>query len=54
MQEKILIDRVPFDNFIISVPEDIYDPYSYIRGVEDVLNLIRKAKIENSGEDISK
>ena len=52
MQDKILIDRTPFDKFIISVPEDVYDPFSYIRGVEDVLNLIRKAKVENEEENI--
>lgn len=54
MKKKILIDRVPFDNFIISIPEDVYDEQSYIRGVEDVLILIRKAKVENEEEDLSK
>ena len=47
MQTKRLIDANEFDKFLISVPEDIYDAYSYIRGVEDVLERVRKAKTEN-------
>ena len=53
MVKKILIDRVPFDKLVISVPEDVYDPQSYIRGVEDILSLLRKAKVENEEEDLS-
>ena len=53
MRRKILIDRVPFNRLIVSVPEDVYDPQSYIRGIEDILNLIRKAKIENEEENLS-
>ena len=44
MLTKRLIDASPFDKLIISVPEDVYDPQSYIRGVEDVLYLIRSAE----------
>ena len=40
---KKLIDATPFDGLIMSVPEDIFDAQSYIRGVEDVLALIRSA-----------
>ena len=53
MLTKLLIDRVPFDRLIISVPDDVYDPQSYIRGVEDMLTLIRNAKVENEEEDLS-
>ena len=53
MRNKRLIDASPFDKFIISVPEDVYDAMSYIRGVEDMLALIRKAKTENEEEDLS-
>lgn len=53
MLTKRLIDAKPFDSFIISIPEDIYDEYSYIRGVEDILYLIRSAKTENEEEGLS-
>ena len=53
MQNKRLIDAKPFDSFIINVPFDVYDPQSYIRGVEDMLVLIRSAKTENEEEDLS-
>ena len=46
MQQKRLNDANPFDRFIISVPEDVYDAMSYIRGIEDMLYLIRSAKTE--------
>ena len=39
-----LIDASPFDRLIMSVPEDVYDAQSYVRGVEDILYLIRTAK----------
>ena len=54
MLTKRLIDASPFDRLIISVPEDIYDAQSYVRGVEDILTLIRTAKTENEEEDLSK
>ena len=50
MFTKRLIDANKFDRFIISVPEDVYDAFSYIRGVEDVLNIIRETKTENEEE----
>ena len=53
MFTKRLIDATPFDKLIISVPEDVGDEYSYIRGVEDILYLIRSAKTENEEEDLS-
>ena len=53
MRRKRLIDAEPFDRFIISVPEDVYDALSYIRGIEDMLYLIRSAKTENEKEDAS-
>ena len=53
MQQKRLIDATPFDKFIISVPEDVYDALSYIRGIEDMIYLIRSAKTENEEEDVS-
>lgn len=39
-----IIDAEPFDNFIIRVPDDVYDAFSYIRGVEDLLHKIRSAE----------
>lgn len=53
MLSKRLIDATPFDRLIISVPEDVYDAQSYIRGVEDMLYLIRSAKTENDEEELS-
>ena len=47
MLTKRLIDASPFDKFIISIPEDVGDEYSYIHGVEDVLSAIREAKTED-------
>ena len=52
MLSKRLIDASPFDRLVISVPEDVYDEYSYIRGVEDMLYLIRSAKTENDEDEI--
>ena len=52
MLEKRLIDATPFDRLIISVPDDIGDEYSYIRGVEDMLYLIRSAKTENEEDNL--
>lgn len=52
MFSKRYIDASIFDNFIIHVPEDIYDAYSYVRGVEDVLHIIRSAKTEDEEEDL--
>lgn len=52
MIQKRLIDASPFDKFMISVPEDVGDEYSYIRGVEDVLALIRSAKTEEVDENL--
>ena len=54
MLTKRLIDASPFDKLIISVPDDIYDAFSYIRGIEDILAMIRSAKTENdSMEEMS-
>ena len=54
MTKKRLIDASPFDSFIISVPDDVYDAFSYVRGIEDMLTLIRTAKTENEeSEDLS-
>ena len=50
MLSKRLIDASPFDKLIVSVPPDVGDEYSYIRGVEDILYLIRSAKTENDEE----
>ena len=47
---KRLIDASFFDKLIISVPDDVYDVQSYIRGVEDILYLIRSAKTEEENE----
>lgn len=47
MLTKRLIDASPFDRLIVSVPPDVGDEYSYIRGVEDILYLIRNAETEN-------
>ena len=47
MNKKRLIDASPFDKLIMGIPEDVYDAQSYIRGIEDVLYLIRTAKTEN-------
>lgn len=49
---KQYIDISLFDKFIIHVPEDVGDEYSYIRGVEDMLDLIRSAKTENEEEGL--
>lgn len=51
MFAKRLIDASVFDRLIISVPEDVYDPQSYIRGVEDILYLIRSAETLNNEEE---
>lgn len=51
MLTKRLIDASPFDRLIMSVPNDVYDEFSYIRGVEDILFLIRSAKTENKEEE---
>lgn len=45
-----IIDADPFDKFIIHVPEGVGDEYSYIRGVEDMLELIRKAETIYGGK----
>lgn len=47
MTTKRLIDATPLDKLIIEIPQDVGDEYSYIRGVEDVLELVHKAKTEN-------
>lgn len=47
MMTKRLIDATPLDKLIIEIPQDVGDEYSYIRGVEDVLELVHKAKTEN-------
>ena len=47
MLNKRLIDASFFDRLVISVPQDVEDCNSYIRGVEDILYLIRSAKTEN-------
>lgn len=52
MIQKRLIDASPFDRFMISIPEDVGDEYSYIRGVEDMLYLIRSAKTEETDEHL--
>ena len=51
MLTKRLIDATPFDRLIISVPEDVYDAFSYVRGVEDILYLIRSAKTEGTEDE---
>ena len=43
MDGRRLIDATPFDKLILKVPDDVYDDQSYIRGVEDVLAIIRSA-----------
>lgn len=53
MLTKRLIDASPFDKLIIHVPDDVYDAQSYVRGVEDILYLIRTAKTENEEENIN-
>ncbi len=50
MLTKRLIDATPFDKLIVHVPDDVGDEYSYIRGVEDILYLIRSAKTEEESE----
>ena len=47
MTTKRLIDATPLDKLIIEVPKSVGDEYSYIRGVEDVLELVHNAKTEN-------
>ena len=39
-----LIDADKFDGVIYHIPEGVYDAQSYIRGMEDVINEIRKTK----------
>jgi len=51
--KKRLIDATPLDHFIIAIPPDVGDEYSYIRGVEDVLDIVHSAKTENEEEDLS-
>ena len=38
-----LIDADQFNQFIIDVPEDVFDACSFARGVEAVLDQIREA-----------
>lgn len=38
-----VIDAEPFDRFLISVPSDVYDAFSFIQGAETVLNMVRNA-----------
>ena len=52
MFAKRLIDASFFDKLIISVPEDVGDEYSYIRGVEDMLYLIRSVKTEEGNDTL--
>ena len=52
MSEKKLIDASRFDKLVMKVPPDVFDEVSYIRGVEDVLELIRNAPRETSEIDI--
>ena len=47
-----LIDATQFDGLIMSVPEDVFDAQSYIRGVEDVLALVRSAPEAHKEIDI--
>ena len=47
-----MIDATRFDMLVMKVPSDIFDEVSYLRGVEDVLELIRKAPQEKSEIDI--
>ena len=39
-----LIDASQFDRMILPVPYDVYDPGSFIRGVEAVLERVRSAE----------
>ena len=52
MSEKRLIDASRFDKLIMKVPSDVFDEYSYLRGVEDVLEIIRTTPREKSDIDI--
>ena len=48
---KRLIDASRFDELILKVPDDVFDEGSYIRGVEDVLAMVRSAPVETSTEE---
>ena len=39
-----LIDADKFNSVIYHVPDDVYDAYSYVQGIEFVLDKIREAK----------
>ena len=39
-----LIDADPFDKALYHIPDDVFDPQSYARGVEAVLDKIRASK----------
>lgn len=47
-----LIDAEPFDEFLISVPDDVYDACSFVRGVEVVLDRIREAETVTDVETV--